>query len=159
MLVVLVIIGLIAAIVGPRLFSRLDDAKQRTAHLQIVNLAAAVDLFRIDTGRIPTKDEGLDILVHAPADGSEWLGPYLAKDQVPLDPWGHPYVYQVDASGGRFTIASYGSDGKPGGAGSAKDVSSDDDSRNATKLPSDQSAPPSSATDSAIDPVPSSAPL
>jgi general secretion pathway protein G len=127
MLVVLVIIGLIAAIVGPRLFSRLDDAKRRTAHLQITNLAAAVDLFRVDSGRLPTRDEGLDVLLHTPSDQVEWLGPYLAKDHIPDDPWGHPYVYQLDDTGMRFSIISYGSDGKPGGSGSAKDISSDDD--------------------------------
>jgi general secretion pathway protein G len=127
MMVVLVIIGLIAAIVGPRLFNRLDTAKQRTAHLQIENLASAVNLFRIDTGRLPTRDEGLDVLVHAPADGTEWLGPYLTKDRVPLDPWGRPYVYDVDPTGARFTIVSYGGYGHPGGTGADKPISSDDE--------------------------------
>lgn len=126
MLVVLVIIGLIAAIVGPRLFNRLDDAKQRTARLQITNLVAAVNLFRVDAGRLPTKEEGLDVLVHPPSDNTTWLGPYLAKDNVPPDPWGHPYVYDVDLQTGHYVIASFGSDGVKGGGGSAKDVSSDD---------------------------------
>ena len=122
MLVVLVIIGLIAAIVGPRLFSRLDDAKQRTAHLQITNLAAAVDLFRIDVGRTPTNVEGLDALVHAPSDSAQWLGPYLARDALPTDPWGRPYVYAASEGSDHFVITSYGSDGQPGGGGAAKDI-------------------------------------
>jgi general secretion pathway protein G len=126
MLVVLVIIGLIAAIVGPRLFNRLDDAKQRTAQLQATALASAVDLFRIDTGRLPTQEEGLDVLVHAPADGAEWLGPYLAKDNLPLDPWGHGYVFQAAADGEHFEVLSYGSDGRAGGERNARDISSAD---------------------------------
>jgi general secretion pathway protein G len=126
MMVVLVIIGLIAAIVGPRLFNRLDTAKQRTAHVQIENLVSAVNLFRIDTGRLPTRDEGLDVLIHATDDGSQWLGPYLAKDQLPLDPWGHPYVYNVSADGKRYTILSYGSFGHPGGSGADKPITSDE---------------------------------
>src|SRR5690242_18290682 len=95
MLVVLVIIGLIAAIVGPRLFTRLDDAKRRTAHLQMTNLTTAVDMFRLDSGRLPTQAEGLDVLVHAPASGGDWFGPYLARDRLPLDPWGNAYLYQL----------------------------------------------------------------
>jgi general secretion pathway protein G len=126
MMVVLIIIGLIAAIVGPRLFNRLDTAKQRTAHVQIENLVSAVNLFRVDTGRLPTNDEGLDVLVHPPADSAQWLGPYLAKDHVPVDPWGHPYVYQTDAAGGRFTVLSYGAYGRAGGTGQDKPLTSED---------------------------------
>ncbi|MFO1015793.1 MAG: type II secretion system major pseudopilin GspG [Caulobacteraceae bacterium] len=122
MLVVLVIIGLIAAIVGPRLFNRLDDAKRRTANLQITNLAAAVDLYRIDIGRIPTNAEGLDALLHAPSGAAQWLGPYLARDAVPSDPWGRGYVYKADEGSDHFVITSYGADGQPGGSGAATDI-------------------------------------
>lgn len=125
MMVVLVIIGLIAAIVGPRLFNRLDTAKQRTAHLQIENLATAVDMFRLDTGRLPSREEGLNVLVHAPTDGVEWLGPYLAKDDVPLDPWGRPYVYELAPDSAKYTIVSYGAYGKPGGEGRDAPISSE----------------------------------
>lgn len=125
MMVVLVIIGLLVAIVGPRLFSRLDTAKQRTAHLQIETLASAVTMFKIDSGRLPTKEEGLEVLVHAPADVTDWQGPYLAKDQVPLDPWGKPYVYQV-GDRNKFTILSYGPTGEPGGTGKDRPITSDD---------------------------------
>ena len=77
-------------------------------------------------GHVPTDSEGLDALVHAPADQTEWLGPYLARDQIPNDPWGRPYQYSVDARSGAFTIVSFGSDGQRGGSGSAADISSQD---------------------------------
>jgi general secretion pathway protein G len=145
MLVVLVIIGLIAAIVGPRLFSRLDNAKQRTAQLQATALASAVDLFRIDSGRLPTAEEGLDVLVHAPADGAEWLGPYLAKDALPLDPWGRAFVFQAGADGERFEVLSYGSDGRAGGERSARDISSADARGASARVESARAAPESAA--------------
>jgi general secretion pathway protein G len=123
MLVVLVIIGLLAAVVGPRLFSRLDDAKQRTARLQLASLSTALDLFQLDMGRLPTAEEGLDALVTAPADAGEvWLGPYLARDALPLDPWGRPYLYTLDPESARPRILSHGADGRLGGTGSAEDV-------------------------------------
>src|SRR5262249_23526517 len=122
MLVVLVIIGLLAAVVGPRLFNRLDDAKRRTAHLQLQNLESAIDLFRLDVGRAPTQEEGLDALVSAPSDASDaWLGPYLARNQVPRDPWGHAYHYDIDATG-HFRLLSYGADGREGGENAAADL-------------------------------------
>jgi len=151
-LVVLVIIGLIAAIVGPRLFNRLDDAKVRTARLQIANLVSAVDIFRTDTGRLPTKEEGLEVLIHSPTDGVEWLGPYLAKDHVPLDPWNHPYVYEADPQSGHFAVISYGADGKKGGEGSAKDLSSDDQGRRAVQPASTAEAPEAPAAPAAPTP-------
>jgi len=123
MLVVLVIIGLLAAIVGPRLFNRLDDAKARTARLQMTSLQTSIDLFRLDVGRLPTAEEGLNALVQAPAGEAGWLGPYLARDGVPNDPWGRAYVYETDAAGTLYRIVSYGADGRPGGAGAGADIS------------------------------------
>ena len=123
MLVVLVIIGLLAAIVGPRLFSRLDDARTRTARLQMTSLQTSIDLFRLDVGRLPSGEEGLDVLVRAPTGEALWLGPYLARDSVPVDPWGNPYLYEADASGAVYRIVSYGADGREGGTGSAADLS------------------------------------
>lgn len=120
MLVVLVIIGLLAAIVGPRLFSRLDDAKARTARLQMTSLQTAVDLFRLDVGRLPNAEEGLQALVVAPAAEASWLGPYLARDAVPADPWGNAYVYEPDQNS--FRVVSYGADGREGGTGAAADL-------------------------------------
>jgi general secretion pathway protein G len=120
MLVVLVIIGLLAAIVGPRLFSRLDDAKSRTARLQMTSLQTSLDLFRIDVGRLPSAEEGLAVLVEAPAGETSWLGPYLARDTLPNDPWGEPYRYEADEGG--YRILTYGADGREGGAGANADV-------------------------------------
>jgi general secretion pathway protein G len=132
MLVVLVIVGLLAAIVGPRLFSRLDDAKTRTARLQISSLMSAVDLFRLDVGRLPTQDEGLDALVASPADGaSAWLGPYLARGTLPRDPWGRAYNYELDEANARFRVVSYGADGRPSGVGASADIIVESDAASA----------------------------
>lgn len=120
MLVVLVIVGLLAAIVGPRLFSRLDDAKARSARLQMTSLQTALDLFRIDVGRLPSAEEGLEVLVTAPAAEPNWLGPYLARATLPADPWGRAYIYEAASTG--FRIVSYGADGREGGAGANTDV-------------------------------------
>jgi general secretion pathway protein G len=141
MLVVLVIIGLIAAIVGPRLFNRLDDAKTRTARLQITTLASAVDLFRLDAGRLPTAEEGLDVLLRAPSDGGEWMGPYLSKDKLPLDPWGHAYLYEFDSATSRFKIASLGADGKKGGTGANADVETEILGRATEEKSADKTSP------------------
>lgn len=102
MLVVLVIMGMLAAIVGPRLFGRLDDAKTRAAKVQVANLEAAVEMFRIDMGRLPTEEEGLAVLVAPPVDGENWLGPYLAKPELPKDPWGKPF--QLRRNGDAYEI-------------------------------------------------------
>lgn len=122
MLVVLVIVGLLAAVVGPRLFSRLDDAKARTARVQIASIKAGLDLFRLDVGRLPTAEEGLSVLVVAPADAENWLGPYLSRDGLPLDPWGNSYAYAVSDNGEGFEVFSFGADGLEGGEGIAADV-------------------------------------
>lgn len=141
MLVVLVIIGLLAAIVGPRLFTRLDDAKQRTTMLQITNLAAAVDLFRIDMERLPTQEEGLSALVTAPADASNWVGPYLARDRLPKDAWGNDYVFELDPTSGRYAVVSFGADGKAGGEGAARDLRSNEGDAPAPAIVAAQPAP------------------
>src|SRR5471032_3585859 len=93
LLVVLVIIGMLAAIVGPRYFAELGKSQVTVARAQIDVLSKSVDNFRLDVGRFPTAEEGLHALVVHPASADNWNGPYLKKD-VPLDPWGHPYVYQ-----------------------------------------------------------------
>lgn len=122
MLVVLVIIGLLIAVVGPRLFNRLDDAKTRTARLQMTALETSIDLFRLDVGRLPTTEEGLQALVQAPASAQGWVGPYLARAGLPVDPWGNAYLYETDASGASYRLVSYGGDGREGGAGAGQDI-------------------------------------
>lgn len=109
LLVVLVIIGLLAGIVGPRLFANVDKSKETTAKAQIDVLSKAVDQLRLDIGRYPTTQEGLALLTTPPADGTPgWSGPYLKK-AVPDDPWGKPYRYTFPgAHGGDYDIVSDG---------------------------------------------------
>lgn len=125
MLVVLVIIGLIASLVGPRLFSRVDSSKVQVADTQVRLLRGAVETFRLEVGRIPSADEGLGVLYTAPSDErarNRWRGPYL-DEQVPADPWGNPYRYSIPGRDGLpFAIYSLGADGQPGGEGNDADV-------------------------------------
>lgn len=116
LLVVLLIIALLAAYVGPKLFSQVDKAKVKATQAQMTTLANALTQFRLDTGRYPSQEEGLDVLV-APARGVEaWNGPYLAK-AVPKDGWGHAYRWNVPGRDGEAEIVSLGRDGREGGEG------------------------------------------
>lgn len=124
LLVVLVIIGMLAALVGPRYFSQLGKSQATIARAQIDVLSKAIDNFRLDVGRYPTAEEGLPALVVRPVSADKWAGPYLKKD-VPPDPWGHPYVYQVPGTKGDYVVISYGRDGQAGGAGEDADISSE----------------------------------
>lgn len=133
-LVVLAIIALVAAVVGPRLFAQLDRSKSQTARLQIRSLEAALETMRLDIGRLPTEQEGLGLLVQAdPQTVAGWQGPYLDK-ALPSDPWARPYVYvppPAEATGApgapaaEARVLSYGADGAEGGEGVNADVSSD----------------------------------
>jgi general secretion pathway protein G len=124
LLVVLVIIGMLAAIVGPRYFSQLGKSQATVAHAQIDVFTKAIDNFRLDVGRYPTAEEGLQALVVKPANADKWGGPYLKKE-VPADPWGHSYVYQVPGTKGDYAVISYGRDGQPGGSAEDADISSE----------------------------------
>ena len=124
LLVVLVIIGMLAAIVGPRYFAQIGKSQATVARAQIDVLSKAIDNFRLDVGRFPTVEEGLQSLVLKPASADKWNGPYLKKD-TPPDPWGHPYVYQVPGTKGDYAVISYGRDGQPGGSGEDADISSE----------------------------------
>lgn len=133
-LVVLAIIALIAAVVGPRLFAQLDRSKTQTARLQIRALEAALQTMRLDIGRLPSEQEGLQLLMAADtAQTPGWSGPYLDR-ALPADPWGRPYLYQppsaaADGSPGAPEnaprVISFGADGQEGGEGANADVSSD----------------------------------
>lgn len=115
LLVVMVIIGLLAGIVAPRYFSQVGKSRVKAARAQIDSLDKALEQFRIDTGRLPTTEEGLAALNSAPPGMTNWEGPYL-KRAVPQDPWGHPYVYvQPGTHQNDFDLESYGRDGQPGG--------------------------------------------
>ena len=118
MLVVITIIGLIMGLVGPRVLGYLSESKVKTAKIQIESLSAALDLFYLDNGRYPASNEGLTALVQRPASAAAWNGPYIRTGTVPADPWGHPYVYKVPGDHAAYEIASYGSAGQEGGAGS-----------------------------------------
>ncbi len=122
LLVVMVIIGLLAGFVAPRYFAQVGKSQVKMARAQIDALDKALDQFRLDLGRYPTTEEGLQALVAAPNSEPNWSGPYLKKG-VPVDPWGKPYVYQNPGShGGDFDLISYGKDGRPGGTGEAADI-------------------------------------
>ncbi len=122
---VLVIIGLLAGLVGPRLFSKVDQSKVTTAQTQAKLLRGAVESLRLDIGRYPSPEEGLELLMRAPVEpalASRWRGPYL-DGVVPLDPWGNAYLYAIPGSGGQgFALYSLGADGKRGGESDAADI-------------------------------------
>lgn len=123
LLLVLVIMGLLAALVGPTLYQRIKPAKEAAARAQIENFATALDSFLLDVGRYPSTAEGLPALQSKPASADKWNGPYLKKD-VPADPWGHSYVYRSPGRNGAYEILSYGADGKEGGEGEHADITS-----------------------------------
>ena len=119
LLVVLVIIGLLATLVAPNFIGQSEKAKPKIARTQMENLRNALDMFQLDVGRYPTTQEGLEALRTRPSSAPHWDGPYL-RDEVPLDPWGHAYVYRSE--GGSYQILSYGGDGRAGGEGTDADV-------------------------------------
>jgi general secretion pathway protein G len=121
-LVVITIIGLIMALVGPRVLNYLSEAKVKAAKIQIESFSSTLDLFYLDTGRYPSTSEGLAALVQRPGGVRGWNGPYLKGAAVPNDPWGHPYLYRVPGEHGPYDIVSYGADGQEGGTGTAADV-------------------------------------
>jgi general secretion pathway protein G len=124
MLVVITIIGLIMALVGPRVLNYLSESKAKAAKIQIESLGSALDLFYLDTGRYPTTSEGLAALVQAPGNITAWNGPYVKGGVVPADPWGNPYLYRSPGQHGPYDIVSYGADGQEGGTGVASDITS-----------------------------------
>lgn len=121
LLVVMVIIALFATIVGQRVFRNVDRARMTTAKAQISEFETVLDLYRLDVGKYPSSDEGLSALRAKPAAAANWDGPYLKKD-VPMDPWGHAYVYRFPGQHGDFDLYSLGADGQEGGEGENADV-------------------------------------
>lgn len=122
LLVVLAILGLMAAIVGPQVIKYFGSSKTQTAAVQVRNVAASLELFRLDAGRYPTPEEGLGALMKAPASVPIWNGPYMPQASALVDPWGNPYQFKVPGDHGEIDVFSLGSDKAVGGTGEAKDV-------------------------------------
>lgn len=122
LLVVLAILGMLAALVGPQVLNQLGGAKSKSAGIQIRDFEQALELYKLDVGRFPRTNEGLEALVSQPGGAKGWNGPYLKKDEVPEDPWGNEYVYRSPGQNGAMDIISYGADGRPGGTGEDADV-------------------------------------
>lgn len=121
LLVVLAILTMLAGLVGPRVLGMLGGAKSKTAAVQIADIEKGLDLFKLDVGRYPVNDEGLNALAAKPGSANGWAGPYL-KGGVPTDPWGHPYKYANPGARGGIDIISLGADGAPGGDGENADI-------------------------------------
>lgn len=128
LLIVLVIVGLLAALVGPTLYQQIKPARQSAARAQIENFATALDSFFIDTGRYPTTQEGLGVLRTKPEGDATWRGPYLKKE-IPMDPWGKPYLYVSPGRNGGYEIVSHGADGREGGEDDNADIASWENAR------------------------------
>jgi general secretion pathway protein G len=123
LLVVMVIIGLLAGYVGPKLFGQIGKSQVKVTRAQIDGLSKALDQYRIDTGHYPNSEQGLTALTQQPAGEPKWAGPYMSKG-VPKDPWGVDYRYVAPGEHGDYDLLSYGRDGRPGGDGEDADVTS-----------------------------------
>lgn len=121
LLVVMVIIGLLAGYVAPKYFSQVGKSEVKAAQAQIDSIEKALDQYRLDTGRYPATEQGLEALTTRPTSEVKWQGPYLKK-MAPPDPWGRPYIYKCPGERAEFDLYSYGKDGQPGGAGESADI-------------------------------------
>ena len=124
LLVVLGIIALLAGIVGPQVMKHMGAAKTKAARVQIEDLSAALDMYKLDVGKYPTTEQGLVALVESPSDSKRWNGPYLRKTKVPQDPWVQDYHFASPGQHGKFDLYSYGADEKEGGEGEDQDINS-----------------------------------
>ena len=124
LLVVLAIMGMLAAIIAPQVIKYLGTSRTQTAKVQVQNIMQGLELFRVDVGRYPTQQEGLIALVNPTQSAPNWNGPYLKKESALQDPWGNPYLYQIPGQHGEVDVYSLGSDKAPGGTGEAQDVGS-----------------------------------
>jgi len=122
-LVVMAVIGLIAAALTPGLVGQLGRSRSKTAQVQVETVAAAVEMFRADVGRYPSQSTGLQELITQPADGEGWVGPYVKSDRVLSDPWGNKMEYKLGDDGRNFAVTSLGADGKANGEGMNRDLS------------------------------------
>lgn len=130
LMVVLVILGILAGLIVPRIMGRPEEARRMKAKIQIQSIETALQLYKLDNGSYPATEQGLQALVEAPPSGDlarAWReGGYLEKGRVPLDPWNNEYVYLSPGTNGEYDIISYGADGTPGGEGKDADINSSD---------------------------------
>ncbi len=122
LLVVLLILGMLAGLVGPRVMKYVGDSKGKTARLQIEDLSAGLDMYRLDIGRYPSAAEGLLALVENPGNQPGWQGPYLKKKIVPKDPWGNDFQFSSPGQHGEYDLISLGADNSVGGEGEGRDI-------------------------------------
>ncbi|MFV0478781.1 MAG: type II secretion system major pseudopilin GspG [Parahaliea sp.] len=122
LLVVLAILGLLMGLVGPKVLNQLGGAKTKTAGMQIRDLEQSLEMYKLDVGRFPSSEQGLNALVNKPSDAAGWNGPYLKSSRVPVDPWGREYHYKYPGEQGEIDIFTYGQNGAPGGEGEDSDV-------------------------------------
>jgi general secretion pathway protein G len=120
-IIVVIILSLIATLIVPKLFKKVEKSKSRIAKTQIILVENAIKMFKLDTGRFPGKEEGLKALMVCPEGLKNWDGPYLEKG-IPKDPWGREYRYDYPGKNYIFEIYSLGADGKPGGDGENQDI-------------------------------------
>lgn len=126
MLVVLVVIGLIAAVAIPQVMRLLGSAKGKAAKIQLETLSQSLLLYQIDTGEFPTTEQGLKALWQMPAQTTSWSGPYVRREKQLVDPWGNPFVYRAPGEGAAYQLVTLGADGKEGGSGEDADLSASD---------------------------------
>lgn len=122
LMVVMIILGLLAALVVPKMFGKLETAKTNAAYAQIELFGTALDSYRLDVGKYPSSSEGLESLISPVSGAEEWNGPYLRKNEIPLDPWGNPYIYESPGTHGDYDLYSLGADNSEGGEGEDRDV-------------------------------------
>ena len=122
LLVVLGIIAMLAGIVGPQVMKHMGESKTKAAKVQIEDLAATLDMYKLDLGRYPSSEEGLTALIESPDSAKRWNGPYLSKSKIPLDPWQNEYHYVSPGEHGKFDLFTFGADNKEGGEGEDQDV-------------------------------------
>lgn len=124
LLVVLVILGLLVGLVAPHAMQLLGSSKQKVASQSVIRLASILDIYRLDVGSYPTTEQGLNALLEQPAGVAGWNGPYVKGDQIPADPWGHPFQYRAPSQRPKhqYDLFTLGADNAPGGAGEAADV-------------------------------------
>lgn len=122
LLIVMIIIGLLAALIGPKMIGRVGESRQTVAKQQIEGFSSALEMYKLDTAKYPTQEQGLEALIAQPQGVINWKGSYLKKKLIPKDPWGNNYIYTYPGEHGDYDIISYGADGKSGGDDEDKDV-------------------------------------